>query len=69
MRNRSKAEEDRGARKALFAELKRKAGGRHTGAGAHRGVLDVEEGFGVAGHGCRGLMEGAQRQEGGIERG
>lgn len=40
---------------------------RLTGTGAHRGVLDVEEGLGVSRHGCRGLMERTKRQEGGIE--
>lgn len=39
----------------------------HTVGGAHRGVLDVEEGLEVTRHGCRGLMELTKRQEGRIE--
>lgn len=39
---------------------------RLTVAGAHRGVVDVEEGLGVSRHGCSGLREFTERQ-GGIE--
>lgn len=40
---------------------------RLTFAGAHRGVVDVEEGLGVSRHGCSGLREFTERQEGRIE--
>lgn len=40
----------------FWTRVNKERRGRHTRAGAHGGVLDVEEGLGV-GHGCRGLME------------
>jgi hypothetical protein len=43
-------------RACFWTRVNKEGRGRHTRAGAHGGVLDVEEGLGV-GHGCRGLME------------
>lgn len=46
--------------------VEKKGGKKLTGAGAHRGVLDVEESLGVSGHvGCC-LMEWTKREERGL---
>lgn len=42
---------------------RRESKSRLTGAGAHRGVLDFEEGLGVSRHGCGCLMERTKREE------